>query len=132
MSNKIHNGNARNKFLSISKTDSQGAMLSGYPKIYSIVEPFTHPAGNEPGLTNVEFANLPDATYVQRLNKFVELVSQNHPGIELDIPDLKLGAIVYTPICNVAVEVPPGGAVTDSVGEGDGSSTISDDLIPLP
>lgn len=132
MSNKIHNGNARNKFLSISKTDSEGVMLSGYPKVYSIVEAFSHPAGNEPALTNVELATLPDATYVQRLNKFVELVEQNHPGIELDIPDLKLGAIVYTPLCDVSVVVPPGGAVTDSEGSSDGSSTISDDLIPLP
>jgi hypothetical protein len=131
MSNKIHNGNARRKFLSINKTDQNGVSLTGYPKVYSIVEAFPHPAGNEPALTNVEFANLTDGQYVSRLNKFVEKVGHANVGIEVDIPDLKVGAVVYSTACDVSVEVPPGGTVTDSIGSGNGSSIVSDDLVQL-
>lgn len=126
MSNKVHNGNARRKFLTINKTDSNGQMLPTYPKHYSIVEAFTHPQGNEPALTNVEFANLTDAQYTTRLNKFVGKVAALHAGIEVDIPDLKVGAIVFTPLCDTNVVVPPGGAVTDSLGSGNGSSAIGE------
>ncbi|MBK9292552.1 MAG: hypothetical protein IPM52_13150 [Bacteroidetes bacterium] len=124
MSNKVHNGNARNKFLTIHKKDAQGNNVPGYPKYYSIVEAFSHPQGNEPALTNAQFAQLSDAAYTTRLNKFVQKVAQQNPGIELDVPDLKVGAVVYTAMCDIAVPVPPDGAVTDSVGAGDGSGTI--------
>lgn len=126
MSNKVHNGNARRKFLTINKTDSNGQMLPHYPRHYSIVEAFTHPQGNEPALTNVEFANLTDAQYTTRLNKFVGKVAALHAGIEVDIPDLKVGAIVFTPLCHPSVVVPPGGAATDSLGSGNGSSAIGE------
>lgn len=128
MGNKVHNGNARRKFLTINKTDSNGQMLPNYPKHYSIVEAFTHPQGNEPALTNVQFANLTDAQYTTRLNKFVDKVATLHAGIEVDIPDLKVGAIVFTPLCGVNVVVPPDedGAVTDSIGSGNGSSAIGE------
>jgi len=132
MSNKIHNGNARRKFLTITKKDSNGQMLTGYPKTYSIVEAFTHPSGDEPALTNEAFANLTDAAYVSRLNKFVDKVGHANVGIEVDIPDLKVGAVVFTPMCDISVVVPPGdGTITDAVGQGDGSSKINDSYVPL-
>lgn len=125
MSNRIHNGNARNKFLTIQKKDAQGNNIPGYPKYYSIVEAFTHPQGNEPALTNAQFAQLSDAAYTARLNKFVQKVSQANAGIEVDVPDLKVGAVVYTAMCDFSVVVPPNnGVVTDTVGTGDGSATL--------
>jgi hypothetical protein len=125
MSNRVHNGNARNKFLTIHKKDAQGNNVPGYPKYYSIVEAFSHPQGNEPALTNQQLAQLSDAVYTARLNKFVQKVAEQNPGIELDVPDLKVGAVQYTAMCDITVPVPPGGgAIADGVGAGDGSGTV--------
>lgn len=131
MSNKIHNGNARRKFLNIQKMDANNNNVTGYPKVYSILDAFTHPSGNEPQITAVQFANLNDSQYISRLNKFVERVRTANAGIEVDIPDLKVGSIGNEAMCNISVVVPPGGAVTDTLASVDDSSNIGSSLVKL-
>jgi hypothetical protein len=114
MSNYTQTGEGRKTILQVNKTDSDGNLVAGFPKTYSILSAFTDPVTtiSYDLITTTEYARLTSTAFNARLAAFVNYVKADNPGIETDIYSLSSGCYQSeSPSCVINVVV-PGGELT--------------------